>query len=113
MFERTKLDTLKQGATVVILAVSAVVLSRLVNWPRAVRIITDADPLFFALALFSYYATIGLRGIRWRILLSNIGADITFQRAYVVVLLGLFLICYCSQKAVTCTEHNSSKRQSR
>jgi len=90
MVNYSKRDMVKQGATVIVLALSVGVLSRLIDWERAVVIVSDADPTFFALAFLSYYATVAIRGKRWQILLSNIGADIGFSRAYVVILLSLF-----------------------
>lgn len=46
-----------------------------IHWDSALRTMGRANPLWFGLAFFVYYATFPLRGVRWRILLRNANAD--------------------------------------
>lgn len=46
-----------------------------VDFSETWRNIRSSNPLFYILAIVSYYASFPLRGLRWRLLLTNIGLD--------------------------------------
>jgi glycosyltransferase 2 family protein len=46
-----------------------------INWADAWNKIRHADPLLYIAALLIYYASFGVRAVRWRVLLKNTGED--------------------------------------
>lgn len=71
-----------------------------VNFSATWEAIKSSNPLFYALAYVSYYATFPLRGWRWQLLLRNagfprekFGASLSIWRLSDTILIGFFANC--------------------
>ncbi|ODS36253.1 MAG: hypothetical protein A7316_02740, partial [Candidatus Altiarchaeales archaeon WOR_SM1_86-2] len=69
-----------------------------VNVRSTIEIMTGADPLLYICAFVAYYLTFPLRGLRWKILLENIGFQKNIKDLTEIVFLSWFVNCILPAK---------------
>jgi len=63
-----------------------------------IEIMTGSDPLLYICAFVAYYLTFPLRGLRWKILLENIGFQKNIKDLTEIVFLSWFVNCILPAK---------------
>jgi len=69
-----------------------------VNVRSTIEIMTGSDPLLYICAFVAYYLTFPLRGLRWKILLENIGFQKNIKDLTEIVFLSWFVNCILPAK---------------
>lgn len=68
------------------------------DWGEVLRLVTQANPGFLALAFLAYYATFPVRGFRWRYVLARSGLRVRFRDATEILFLSWFVNCLVPAK---------------
>jgi len=89
----------RHGLTVVVVVLSAYVLSRLADPGEVVRTFSTVDPVPYVGAVAFFYVTFPIRAIRWRILLRGVDVDADIRSGSIIILLNWFLNTLLPAKA--------------
>jgi uncharacterized protein (TIRG00374 family) len=93
-FNRRAVASLVAAAAIVAVAVWRAP----INWSDAWDRIRHADPLLYLVALLIYYASFGLRSLRWHILLRNAGEEHSTRSLIGPVVSSFFVNCVVPAK---------------
>jgi len=69
-----------------------------INWADAWNRIRHASPWLYIAALLVYYASFGVRALRWKVLLSNAGEDRPSRSLVGIILTSFFVNCVVPAK---------------